>query len=328
MATGPADGSLRGAVCLVLGAGGFIGGHLCRELRYRGARVHGFGRSRSYPEALEGVRWTTAEFADRAALTRALEGTEYVFHLIGGRTPESSNREPVADLESSAVASLHLLEICRSVGVRKIIFVSSGGTVYGLPATVPIREDAPTNPISAYGVSKLTIEKYLYLYRHLHSLDYAVLRLANPFGPWQDPQRRQGVIVALMQAMLFGTPAEIWGDGHVVRDYLYVADAANAIAQVATYSGEFRVFNVASGIGRSILEVVHDMRMFFNLPAAAILYKPARAADVPVNVLDTSLIQRELRWEARTDWTVGLERTAGWLRQRRNPGQTSVLRPS
>ena len=126
--------------------------------------MHGFGRRKSYPEALDGIRFTTAEFSDRASLARAIEGAEVVFHLLAGSTPESSNRDPVADLDSGVSGTLHLLAICRAAGVRKVVFVSSGGTVYGVPASVPIEESAPTNPICAYGVSRLAIEKYLHLY--------------------------------------------------------------------------------------------------------------------------------------------------------------------
>lgn len=279
--------------------------------------MHGFGRRRSYPEALEGVRWTAGEFSDRAALARAVDGAEHVFHLLGGSTPESSNKDPVADLVAGAVASLHLLEICRAAGVRKVVFVSSGGTVYGIPASTPIPEDAPTDPISAYGVSKLAIEKYLRLYRHLHGLDYAVLRVANPFGPWQDPDRRQGVVTALMQAALDGRPAEIWGDGRVVRDYLYVADVAEAIADAAGYAGAHRVFNVGSGVGRSVLDLVRDIGAALGGgTAVAALHKPGRATDVPANVLDSSLIRREMGWTPRTEWSEALEMTAAWLRGR------------
>ena len=277
--------------------------------------MHGFGRRKSYPEALDGIRFTTAEFSDRASLARAIEGAEYVFHLLAGSTPESSNRDPVADLESGVSGTLHLLAICRAAGVRKVVFVSSGGTVYGVPASVPIEESAPTNPICAYGVSRLAIEKYLHLYQHLHGLDYAVLRAANPFGPWQDPERRQGVIPAIMNSVLHERPAEIWGDGFVVRDYIYVGDVAEAVALVATYSGEQRVLNVGSGVGRSVLEVVRDIVAVLGGQSAKVLHKPVRASDVPVSVLDTALIRRELGWVARTDWLTGLELTAAWLRR-------------
>ena len=117
----------RGKVLLGVGAGGFIGGHVSQELHRRGALVHGFGRRKSYPEALDGIQFTNAEFSDRASLARAIEGAEYVFHLLASGTPESSNRDPVADLEAGVSGTLHLLAICRAAGVRKVVFVSSGG---------------------------------------------------------------------------------------------------------------------------------------------------------------------------------------------------------
>jgi UDP-glucose 4-epimerase len=167
-------------------------------------------------------------------------------------------------------------------------------------------------------VSKLAVEKYLHLYRHLHGLDYAVLRVANPFGPWQDPDRRQGVVPALMQAVLDGRPPEIWGDGCVVRDYLYAADVAEAVAGAAAYAGEHRVFNVGSGVGRSVLEILRDIGAALGRgTAVAAVHKPGRATDVPVNVLDTSLIRREMGWAPRTGWTEALGATVAWLRGRR-----------
>ena len=184
--------SLSGTPCLVLGAGGFIGGHLCHALRAAGANVHGFGRKSKFPESMPPIRFTAAEFADRAALALAVDGVEIVFHLLGGTNPEVSNKDPIADLQASTLRSVQLLELCRSASVRKIVFVSSGGTVYGVPRQVPIAEDAPTEPISAYGINKLMTEKYLQLFRHLHGLESISLRVANPFGPYQSPFRRQG----------------------------------------------------------------------------------------------------------------------------------------
>jgi UDP-glucose 4-epimerase len=304
---------LRGAACLVLGAGGFIGTHLCRGLAHWGARVHGFGRAPAYPDALRGIRWTTAEFGDRSALARAIEGSDIVFHVLGGTTPESSNKDPVADLQGCTRASLEMLEICRISNIRKVVFVSSGGTVYGLPQTIPIPETAPTEPICAYGISKLAVEKYLYLYRRLHDLDYAVLRVANPFGAYQRPDRRQGVIAAMIHRILLDEPVEIWGDGRVVRDFIYIEDVVRALIGVVGYCGPYRVFNVGSGIGRSILDVVADIAVVLDGTRIVPVYKPGRATDVPVNILDISLIQKELSWAPATDWLDALSATARWL---------------
>jgi UDP-glucose 4-epimerase len=306
--------SLRGADCLVLGAGGFLGLHVCEALVRAGARVHGFGRRSAYPVALSDIRFTTGEFSDRAALARAVEGAELVFHLIAGSTPESSNKDLLGDLEGNVASTLNLLETCRAAQTRKVIFSSSGGTVYGVPGRTPIAEDAPTDPISGYGVGKLAIEKYLGLYRHLHGLDYVVLRIANPFGPYQDPFRRQGVIPAIARAALDGRPAEIWGDGQVVRDFLYVTDVAEAIVRAARYTGSQRIFNVGSGVGRTVLDLLVSIGEVLGQPEVARVHKPGRPADVPVNVLDITLARRELGWEPAVGWQEALRMTFDWLR--------------
>jgi UDP-glucose 4-epimerase len=306
--------SLEGAACLVLGGGGFIGTHLCRALAARGACVTGFGRGQSYPEALGAISFVTAEFADTGALARAVDGQDHVFHLLGGTTPESSNQNPTADLAGNALATLQLLDICRDSDKPKIVFVSSGGTVYGIPERIPIREDAPTDPICAYGVSKLTVEKYLRVYHHLHGLPYLVLRLSNPFGPWQRPGRGQGVVPTMLQRALRGEPMEIWGDGAVVRDFLYVEDAVDAMLAATSYSGPHRVFNVGSGVGRSVGEVGADINHLLGKDRGRFVRKPARPADVPINILDIGLIGRETGWRPRVAWADGLRSTAEWLR--------------
>ncbi len=304
---------LAGVSCLVLGAGGFIGGHLCHALVRAGAAVHGFGRRPAFADSLPPIRWTTGEFGDRSALARSLDGAELVFLLIGGSTPEVSNKDPIAELQHSAAASVQLLELCRNTAVRRIIFVSSGGTVYGVPRSIPISESAPTEPISAYGINKLMVEKYLRLYEHLYGLQSIVLRVANPFGPYQSPYRRQGVIAAMLESHLARRPVEIWGDGQVVRDFLYVGDLAEAMVSAACYNGPHRILNVGSGVGRSILDVVAAVRTALRIPDSPIVHRPGRSSDVPANVLEIALIQAELGWTPRTPWIEGLRLTAAWL---------------
>lgn len=313
-----AEMRFRGAECLVLGAGGFIGAHLCAALLGRGAAVRGYGRRQHHPEAIGGVRWLSGDVADRVALARAVEGCDYVFHLIAGSTPESSNKDPAGDLSSSVGPTLHLLDICREAGVRKLVFTSSGGTVYGIPGHVPIPETAPTDPISAYGIGKLAIEKYLALYHRLHGLDYAILRISNAFGPYQDPDRRQGVIPAMAHSLLLGRAAEIWGDGQVVRDYLFAPDVCDAIlaaAKPAEADGS-RLFNVGSGIGRSLVDVLDDLGSVLGIASPPRIHRAARAADVPINILDVGLIRRELGWAPRTEWFDALRATIAWLSDR------------
>ena len=160
----------------------------------------------------------------------------------------------------------------------------------------------------------MLFRSHLGLQAHRHGLRSVVLRTANPYGPYQRPDRGQGVIAALIARRLAGRPVEIWGDGQVIRDFLHVDDVVEAMLHAAAYDGPHRVLNVGSGIGRSILEVVASVDDVLGMKGAEILYRHGRAVDVPANVLDVSLIRREFGWTARTDWLQGLRRTADWLR--------------
>src|SRR5580704_7951487 len=202
--------SLRGVSCIVLGGGGFIGANLCRRLASSGLRVRAFGRRCLFPEALDGVEWYQGDFSDSVALAAAIETYDVVFHLVHATTPHSANLDMAADVQQNVMSSLALMDISRNLGVKRIVFVSSGGVVYGQAKQIPTPEDAPTEPITAYGISKLAIEKYLALYRHLHGLDFRVLRVSNPFGPFQVTTKNQGIVAALI-AHALAEPFEVSG---------------------------------------------------------------------------------------------------------------------
>ena len=303
-------GAMPGVRCLVLGAGGFLGGALCAALRAEGAVVHAYGRTlRDAP----GLR-TEAAFEDGAALAAALRGQEVVFHLASSSLPADSNRDPVGDVAGQVVPAIRLLERCRAAGVRKVVFASSGGTVYGIPAIVPTPEHAGTAPITAYGINKRMVEHYLELFRHLHGLDYHVLRVANPYGPGQSPFKPQGVVAAMLHRALSGLAIELWGTGEVTRDFIHVDDVSSAFIAAARYAGPHRVMNVGSGHGRSLNQVVSDVGAVLGGTRLEVVRKQGRAADVPVSVLDTALIRRATGWRPEVDWMVGLGRTAAWMR--------------
>lgn len=304
---------VKGLRCLVLGGGGFLGQNLCIALLARGAEVTSFGRSAG--QFLDGSRINivNGRFDDRVALASAVEGQDVIFHLISGSVPESSNRDPSAEMSASPLATVYLLDICKAAGVRKIVFASSGGTIYGIPKQLPIVEDAPTDPISAYGISKLTIEKHLLLYRHLHGLDYVSLRVANPYGRFQLGHKRQGLIGTLTHRALVGLPLEIWGDGEVVRDFIHVDDVTEAFLAAVRYRGPHRVLNVGSGHGLSVNQIVKELEVSLARGPLKKVHLPGRAADVPVNVLDTTLIRSELGWQPRVDWPTGLRDTIAWM---------------
>jgi UDP-glucose 4-epimerase len=288
------------ASCLVLGGAGFIGSHLVDGLKAAGHEVRVFDRPQ--------------EFLDPVDLERALPGAELVFHLISTTVPKNSNENPALDIESNIAGTARLLELLRRHPPRRLVFISSGGTVYGVPRVTPIRESHPTDPISSYGIHKLAIEKYLHMNHALYGLDYRVLRVANAYGERQRTDKAQGAVAAFLERALRGEPIQIWGDGSVVRDYVYAGDIAHAFLQVVQYQGQERVFNIGSGQGVSLNELVDAIATVIGR-RPGVEYTPGRQFDVPINVLDISRAQQHLGWQPRTRLIDGLRRTYEWMRR-------------
>lgn len=303
--------------CLVLGGSGFLGLHLCEALAKTNQPVRAFSRNLAVSSDLPNqIEWLNGDFLNENDLHQAIQGCDIIYHLISSTVPATSNLDPTKDIQTNVCGTLKLLEIAKAEGVRKIVFVSSGGTVYGIPQSSLIPEDAPTNPICSYGITKLAIEKYLQMYHYLYGLDYCILRVANLFGERQSSAKGQGAVGTFMMKALQGEPVEIWGDGEVVRDYIYVHDVTDALIKAANHSGEQRIFNVGSGCGQSLNEVLASLETVFNRPIKRI-YKPGRAVDVPVNVLDISLVKQHLQWSPKTDWIEALVKTYNWMKKQK-----------
>lgn len=299
--------------CAILGGGGFIGTNLCRALNGQVAALRVFSRRLSFPDAVSGVEWIAGDFEQIDKVQEAVAGCDTVFHLLTATTPASANLDMVGDLNANVAGTLRLLDACRAQGVRRVVYVSSGGTIYGIPEHVPTPESAATSPITAYGVTKLAVEKYLHLYHHLYGLEYRVLRVANPFGPYQTAVKNQGVIAAFMRQALRGEPIDVWGDGSVVRDYIYIDDVISAMLAAATHEGPSRVFNVGRGEGRSLAEIVEAIEAVSGLVIPA-LYGAARPIDVPRSILDITLARQELGWQPQHDFLSGMQLTWDWIR--------------
>ena len=257
--------------------------------------------------------WTIADLSDLSALAAALVDQEIVFHLAGASLPEVSNRDPAEDVRASVLPTLQLFDLCRGAQVRKVVFASSGGTVYGVPSEVPTPESSSKVPVSAYGINKLMVENYLELYRHLFGLDYHVLRIANPYGPGQSPLRRQGIVAVMLHRALSGQNVEIWGTGDVIRDFIHVDDVSSAFIAGAMYHGPRRIMNVGSAHGRSLKQVADDITTTLGQSGMRVMHLPGRAADVPVSILDNTLIRKETGWTPKVDWLSGLRDTARWI---------------
>jgi UDP-glucose 4-epimerase len=299
---------------LVLGGNGFIGTHLVDGLLERGYPVRVYDRSPNRFRATpQDVEYVEGELGNHGLIQEAVEEIDVVFHLVSTTLPKTSNDDPIFDVRSNLIDTLQLLEACVKAGVRKVVFPSSGGTVYGLPRTVPITEDHPTEPLTSYGIVKLAVEKYLGLFRHLHDLDYVVLRISNPYGPYQHPGGQQGAIAVFLHRLYTGRPITIWGDGSVVRDYLYIADLVDALLLAAGGETRDKVLNVGSGQGTSLNELIALIAEVTG-EQPEVEYRPGRVLDVPANVLDIGRVRGELGWRPLTELFEGITRTWDWIR--------------
>jgi UDP-glucose 4-epimerase len=193
-----------------------------------------------------------------------------------------------------------------------VIFASSGGTVYGRPQSVPIDEQHPTNPVSAYGVGKLAIEKFLHLYDVLHGLSYRVLRMSNVYGEGQSPFRGQGAVAVFSYRALQGLPIEIWGDGTVIRDYVHVDDVSRAFLALMNHEGNSRIFNIGSGEGLSLNALLDKLEAVLATRIER-RYLGSRKFDVPANVLNVALARDELHWQAEIPLDQGLRQVVRWM---------------
>jgi UDP-glucose 4-epimerase len=300
---------------LLVGGNGFIGSHVTDEVLAAGADVTIFDRApERYRSPLHGVHYVQGDLADQKTLSRVLKGETFdtVMHLAAGSSlPGSSIESTHSDIDNLR-DSIMLFHLCATRGVRKVVFISSGGTVYGIPKKLSVLESHPTNPICSYGIVKLAIEKYLLSYSLLYDFDAVVLRLANPYGVRQSPVGQQGAVPIFMWKVLHRQPLTVWGDGSTVRDFVHVTDAARVCALAATCecSG---VFNVGSGQGLALRDLVRAISETLNMPAN-IVYTPRRNFDVARLVLDCTRARDYLNWRPRVPLTTGLNEVAEWLK--------------
>jgi UDP-glucose 4-epimerase len=252
------------------------------------------------------VDWISADLGTETSAP-AMAGAEVVFHLASSTYPSTSNSDAVFDLESNLVGSVRMLKAAVEYQVRRVIFISSGGTVYGVPQQNPIPETHPTDPICSYGIHKLAIEKYLYLFRALKHLDSVVLRVSNIYGEFQSLERPLGAVSHLAHRAVNGIPIEIWGDGTTRRDYIHVDDVVSAVLKSISYQGAEHLFNIGSGRSVSLNQLLDLIRERVSMEIV-VNYKPARSFDVQENVLDITRAAVELAWNPIIRLENGLDR--------------------
>jgi UDP-glucose 4-epimerase len=297
--------------CLVLGACGFMGTHLVSALLREGHQVRAFDlpvkvkdtNNHRHPN----LEYVGGRFDHKAELASALDDVDIVFHLVGTTVPQSSNEDMAFDIQTNLIDTVAFLHLCVQRGVKRVLFPSSGGTIYGIPLKNPVSEGSATRPICSYGIVKQAIENYLHLFNYLYGLEYVVLRISNPYGAGHQ-KVGQGVIPAFLKSIRDQGKIDVWGDGSVVRDYIFINDVIEAFLKAMAYPGPGSVFNIGSGVGKLLMEVIEIIEEVLGVP----LYKsffPGRKVDVPAIYLDISRARQKLGWQPKVGLREGIALT-------------------
>lgn len=301
--------------CAILGGAGFLGRHIGRSMAAGGMSVWSVDRTLTQPSS---APWLTgqvqADCFDLASWWDAVGGADVIVHLASSTVPATASEDPVQDAQTNLVGTLRLLQALRQKDARpRLLFASSGGAVYGRPQSVPLSETHPTMPMGAYGATKLAIEHHLRIEETQHGLPCRILRLSNPYGEWQQPRGVQGVIAVFAHRALHGQPLKVWGDGSVVRDFVYASDVGRAFVSAARHEGVSRIFNIGGGAGHSVNDIIQTLERLLGTVVERQIF-PARPFDPPVNVLDIQRAQEELLWAPSMAFEEGVAMSVQWLR--------------
>ena len=292
---------------LVTGGLGYLGRHVVEALLRAGREVVILDHSdRSPPAASPQCQVVRDDFRRVGLHADVLKGSDCVVHLAWSTIPATSAQEPAADIQDNVAGTVILLGECVRQGVPKVVFASSGGTVYGRARYLPIDEAHPTQPVNMHGAMKRSVEAYLHAVFEAQGLDYAVLRIGNLYGPFQQYRQKLGAVSTFIRQVVRGEEIEIWGDGKVVRDYVFVDDVVSAVVAVVEQKFEEKVFNVGTGRGCDLNELVAIIERLAGRKAK-VRYGEARRIDVPVSVLDAGLLRRRAGWAPRTTLEAGIQ---------------------
>ena len=288
---------------LVLGGNGFIGSSLIRSF-YDKYQFTCLDLGNQNIVDLKNVRYISGDWQFEDVISNALNDIDLVIHLISTTIPASSYSKPAYDVQSNLLGSIQLFEKMHEKNIKRIIFLSSGGAVYGDQKISPISEESATHPISPYAIIKLTIEQYLQFYSRERGLSPLIFRVANPYGLGPNKIGVQGIIPTIFHHLQNNEAIKIWGDGSHVRDYIYIDDVLNAINLGIDKSHE-GIFNLGSGIGVSTRDLIRLAEMTTGIKAKLIFEEP-RSCDVQKVILDCSKISKIFGWKPTTSIENGL----------------------
>lgn len=296
------------ARCLVIGGNGFLGSHLVDALAAAGHEVSVFDRFGSPVLYMAQAEAIQGDFLDRGALAVALAGQEHVFHFLSSTTPASAEDDPTTDVRTNLAGSVDLFGLAADAGVARLYFASTGGSIYGDQAVESFSESVTPLPVSPYAISKLAIEGYLRYFRVKRGLDSVSFRISNPYGPRQHAHRKQGVIPIFLQRIAEGRPITVFGDGSMVRDFLFVEDVATMVAATVSRKPKHPIYNVGSGVGTTIAEVLELARSVTGREFE-VTYEPQPSTFVNRSVLDVSRFVGEFGVRPTVSLRSGMEAT-------------------
>lgn len=283
----------------ILGAG-FIGKNLINHCLRHQCQVNVLSRGKS---TVDGVKWIQSPLCDKNALNEAIKGVDAVFHLISSTVP-GDQANISEELFCNLSEMIQLLDLCVQNKIKRIVFVSSS-SIYGPQKQLPVVEDVIPNPISAHGIQKLALEYYLKLYNYDHGLDCKIIRLSNPYGPGQNLLGRQGFISIVLGNILNNLPIQIRGNGKIIRDFIFIEDVVGACFSLGKINTEYSVFNIGSGVGYSLNDVIDILRSILNF-SVPVIYTEYRSADIPESVLSISRAQQVFNFSPKVSLEEGL----------------------
>lgn len=305
---------------LLIGGSGFIGSHLTRQLQNMGVTPIVID---PHPPKQEGVEYYPLEQSQIVKeIPEVIGSVEAIYLLAWTTTPQTGNSSPPRDVMENIYSGLLLLDqLVKLEDPPRVIFISTGGAIYGDNEEGSYKELDCVSPISSYGIGKLTFEYYLKLYRRLYGLDYLIARPGNPYGPGQSPYSNQGVVAVFLGHALNRQLIQVWGDGDVVRDYLYIEDLVSGLCMLLEYYptdiNASRVFNFGSEKGVSLNTLLQEIKEIVVEPIE-VSFTHARLADVSSIVLDSNQAKSSLGWTASTSLKEGLKKTWRWIKEQQS----------
>ena len=301
---------------LIIGGNGFIGSHLVDSLKNK-HNVTVYDKSKNlFVEESNNVEYIYGDFDDTKLLEKTIEKKHLVFHLLSTTVPLTANNNPIFDIESNLVGTVKLLQIIIKKNVKRVVYVSSGGAVYGNIKNKPVDENSLTQPIGSYGIVKNAIESYVELFGQRHNLSTLIVRPSNVYGYRQNYHKNQGLIGKYMYACLSQSTFKLWGDGSEVRDYIFIDDLISFLL-LASFTKETGIFNVGSGIGNSTNEIL-------SILSKIVEHKPEINNTPKINqsvnkiILNTSKAERIFNWQPQISIENGLKLNYKWMKEHLN----------